>query len=74
MDVARARYREAQMVTESYDIVAKRKRTVLDADLTDSGKAKWARIVEEADAQLAAAQRREYEAWLQIEALRPQTA
>jgi len=70
MDVARARYKEAKDVTQAYDVVALRKRMALGAETDPKRRTLLVRELEEAESQLAAAQRREYEAYLQIEGLR----
>jgi hypothetical protein len=70
MDVARARYKEATDVTEAWDSVEFRRERALAAETDPRKRTILTRELAEARDQLEAAQRREYEAYLQIEGLR----
>jgi hypothetical protein len=70
MDVARARYKEAKDVTEAWDQVEFRRVRALAAETDPRRRTILTRELAEARDQLAAAQRREYAAYLQIEGLR----
>jgi hypothetical protein len=60
--IAQDEYQEACRVTEAYRIVYRKRKyaTYLDP-------AERARLMDESEAQLAAAERREYAAWQQVE-------
>jgi len=57
-DIARASYDEAVQVTDAYRVQLQRRKAA-----THSDQAEKARRIEEAQAQLEAAERREYQAW-----------
>ena len=57
-DIARASYNEAVQVTDAYRVQLQRRKVATHSD--PAGKA---RRIEEAQAQLEAAERREYQAW-----------